>query len=116
MTKRIYIDVDGVLNAFEPDDSFKRSKITFNSTAYYVNLNPEHGKWLLDLALETDSELVWGTMWEDLANVHIGPVVGLPYLPVMPVKQLQYETPIRSVGQLKAYAVSRYAKSDTFVF
>lgn len=48
-----------------------------------VWLNPEHGPMLLAFAEKHDAELVWATTWEHDANVHIGPVIGLPELPVI---------------------------------
>jgi hypothetical protein len=44
-----------------------------------VWLNPTHGPALLDLPVE----LVWATTWEQEANEWIGPVLGLPELPVV---------------------------------
>jgi hypothetical protein len=44
-------------------------------------LRPEYGGWLLALADRAD--LVWATSWEYSANWHIGPVIGLPELPVI---------------------------------
>lgn len=46
-----------------------------------VRLDPAHGPRLLELA--SLYELVWATTWGDDANVHIGPVLGLPHLPVV---------------------------------
>ncbi|WP_236574566.1 hypothetical protein [Nocardiopsis sp. FR26] len=43
-----------------------------------VRLNPSHGPALLGLPVD----LVWGTTWEHDANKLIGPVIGLPELPV----------------------------------
>jgi hypothetical protein len=48
-----------------------------------VWLNPEHGPMLLAFAEKHDAELVWATTWEHDANIHIGPVIGLPELPVI---------------------------------
>ena len=52
---------------------FKRAK------PLRVWLNPAHGPALLDLPVE----LVWATTWEQEANEWIGPVLGLPALPVV---------------------------------
>ncbi|MEV7157255.1 hypothetical protein AB0N77_21950 [Streptomyces misionensis] len=44
-----------------------------------VWLNADHGAELLDLPYD----LVWATTWEDDSNRFIGPVIGLPALPVI---------------------------------
>lgn len=99
----LFLDVDGPLNPFaakptrRPDGyqthrmapqrwteaererlqaegrPFKRAK------PLRVWLNPAHGPALLDLPVE----LVWATTWEQEANEWIGPVLGLPALPVV---------------------------------
>lgn len=99
----LFLDVDGPLNPFaakptrRPDGyethrmtpqrwmeaererlcaegrPFKRAK------PLRVWLNPAHGPALLDLPVE----LVWATTWEQEANEWIGPVLGLPVLPVV---------------------------------
>ncbi|TDP29844.1 hypothetical protein [Nocardia ignorata] len=46
-----------------------------------VWLNPAHGPALL--ALADVFELVWATTWEHEANEFIGPLIGLPELPVV---------------------------------
>jgi hypothetical protein len=43
---------------------------------------------LLNLAEETGAELAWGTTWEHDANTFVGPVIGLPELPVEPLKRV----------------------------
>ncbi|MFA1551043.1 HAD domain-containing protein [Actinomadura chokoriensis] len=71
----LYLDIDGVLNPEMPDDRFTEHVIG----RLTVRVNPDHGPWLRDLA--TDYDLVWATTWEEHANVHIGPLLGLPPLP-----------------------------------
>jgi len=105
----IFIDVDGVLNPDSQRDGFTE----YNILDFTVYLNPVHGEWLLNLAKETNSELVWGTMWEDLANVHIASKIGLPQLPVMKIQQNRWG---ESTGASKAYSAKLYAKDRTFVF
>lgn len=81
----ILVDVDGVLNAI----SCQRVKscdchagwVRTRALGFPLLLNPAHGPALLNLAKETGSELAWGSTWENLANEHIGPVIGLPELP-----------------------------------
>lgn len=48
-------------------------------TPLRVWLNPEHGPALASLPFD----LVWATTWEHEANDYIGPVLGLPRLPVI---------------------------------
>lgn len=48
-----------------------------------VWLNPAHGPMLTALADAGLVELVWATAWNELANKLIGPVIGLPELPVI---------------------------------
>lgn len=89
----ILIDVDGVL---DPEVTSKqRSHLIYHhgwqQRSVYVDgrrirslLNPAHGKRLRDLAKDTGAELAWGTTWNEWANIHIGPRLGLPKLPVAP--------------------------------
>ncbi|MGW6914585.1 HAD domain-containing protein [Kitasatospora sp. NPDC054939] len=46
---------------------------------YTVLLSARHGAWLHELA--ATYELVWATTWEEHANTHIAPAIGLPDLP-----------------------------------
>lgn len=48
-----------------------------------VWLRPDHGAMLLGLARDIGFELVWATTWQRDANTMIGPVIGLPELPVV---------------------------------
>lgn len=74
----LYLDIDGVLNPLSPDPvQFTEHTID----ALTVNLSPEHGAWLKELA--ECYELVWATTWEHHANEHVGPLLGLPELPVV---------------------------------
>jgi hypothetical protein len=80
MTKPLlFLDVDGVLNPVcpHPDADFD----THTIFGYAVLLSARHGDWLRQLA--DRYELVWATTWEDNANEHIGPALGLPPLPVV---------------------------------
>jgi hypothetical protein len=70
----LLVDVDGVLNALGDPVRARLGK-------FGVSLNPEHGPWLL--AFADRMTLTWATMWEHDANRLVGPVVGLPELPVV---------------------------------
>lgn len=97
----LLIDVDGVLNpnpmhsgsvplAFE-GQGFEIHRIRpdgFYNT-FNVGLTPKHGEWLL--AMTDVFRLGWATSWEHDANVHIGPKVGLPELPVAEVGNRGYK-------------------------
>lgn len=91
----VLIDVDGVLNpAFS---SKKRSRLAYHDgwistwghvdgDRYRLFLNPEHGRQLRKLANDTGAELAWGTTWAEHANYEVGPLIGLPVLPVATVR------------------------------
>lgn len=86
----LLIDVDGVLNPIGRRvlPGFTRHMIEVEGNTFPVDLNPDHGKWFE--ALAEKFELVWATTWEDHANDHIGPKVGIPELPVIHLDD--YET------------------------
>ena len=105
MTKPlVLIDVDGVLNAIscqrvdscECHPGWLRRK----ALGFPLLLNPAHGPWLLELAETTGAELVWGSTWESLANEHIGPAIGLPELPwvPMPPRKFSGHRDLKAVG------------------
>lgn len=107
----IFVDVDGVL--FPITENPPKGYESFMITPYKeVIVNPAHGKWLLDLAAETDSELVWCTFWEDKANEYIAPLVGLPELPVAKIIPWKmYSSP----GSWKAWTAKHYADKRRWV-
>lgn len=74
----LYLDVDGVLNPASPSGG-DFAEHSFG--ALTVRLSPRHGAWLRELA--DRYELVWATTWEDHANEHLAPLLGLPELPVV---------------------------------
>ncbi|MEV7780563.1 HAD domain-containing protein [Kitasatospora sp. NPDC088351] len=75
----LFLDVDGVLNPVcpGPENDFD----THTLLGYSVLLSARHGEWLRELA--GTYELVWATTWEEKANIHIAPAIGLPRLPVV---------------------------------
>ena len=88
----LLIDVDGPLNPFAAKPTRRPEGYTTHRLApkgcnprkpYRVWLNPGHGRMLLDFAETAGVELVWCTTWEHDANKMIGPVIGLPVLPVI---------------------------------
>jgi hypothetical protein len=88
----ILLDVDGPLNPYDANPNRRplgyttirvRPSMWSGHQPLRVWLNPGHGALLIELAQEFDAELVWATTWEHDANEFIGPVIGLPELPVI---------------------------------
>ena len=112
------VDVDGVLNrcdwrAREAPAGWLDAKVL----GFRIRHNPGHGAALLAVAERTGAELAWCTTWEQLANDHIRHLVGLPELPVVPMKPgkagLRFGER-RSVGVTKAMAMAAYAGDRPF--
>lgn len=82
----VLLDVDGVLNPFRrPSSRFARHECVVDGCSYQVLLDVRHGEELLSLSEDTGAELVWATTWEENANEEIGPLIGLPRMPVIKV-------------------------------
>ena len=93
MRPLLLLDVDGVLN---PDFSVKQMNkrqrtepwkrqqvwVEKDRKTYTLFLNENHGPKLLTVAYGTGAELAWATTWNEDANKYVGPVLGLPELPV----------------------------------
>lgn len=85
----LFLDVDGPLNPFRAEhadlsDSYVAHPMRPTgweppARPLRVRLNPKHGEALLALPYD----LVWATTWEEDANTMIGPLLGLPELPVV---------------------------------
>jgi len=73
----LFLDVDGPLLPF--DDGSRGERSGAEATAHWVRLDPQMGLRLAALPCD----LVWATTWEDEANAHIAPRIGLPQLPVV---------------------------------
>jgi hypothetical protein len=92
----LLVDVDGVLN---PEFTAKERRRKCYHDGWLARsgyqegrrfplfLNPAHGPALWALAEQTGAELAWATTWNDNANAWVGPVLGLPTLPVAPAKR-----------------------------
>lgn len=87
---KILIDVDGVLNFDRSNDYSFDSEATIDGVTYPLRLDKRHGQWLLELAEDTKSDLMWATTWLELANIHIGPKIGLPELPYVDFGHRRY--------------------------
>jgi hypothetical protein len=120
------VDVDGVLNAMSrgaPPEGWRDGR----ALGFRIRYNPGHGAKLLAVAEETGAELVWCTTWEELANEHIAPLVGLPELPWVPMEPgrdavvsaspdsgQRAGTHYHSLGDTKAAAMCAYASDRPF--
>jgi hypothetical protein len=110
----ILLDVDGVLNPIvRPGLEWQRHKAAAGSGSFNVWLNPAHGPALLALAEQTGAELVWATTWEYDANRSIGPLIGLPELPVIEVTKGDVEPPGCCS---KTPPVAEYVRNRPFVW
>ena len=91
----VLLDIDGVLN---PDFSAAvRGRLTSRGGwvgrwcdlpegRFRLFVNPRHGQWLRELVRETGVQLAWATTWQDAANDYVRPLLGLPLLPVAPMR------------------------------
>ncbi|KAB8167993.1 hypothetical protein FH609_010750 [Streptomyces sp. 3MP-14] len=76
------MDVDGVLNPYAAETCPEGYReFPFFPDEEPVRLCVDHGTWLASLAHHF--ELAWATGWEDEANEHIAPLLGLPVWPVV---------------------------------
>lgn len=80
----LLLDVDGVINVFNGSQrGYIMHRATVGHGTFPLKIRTEMSVWLEKLS--EHFHLVWCTMWNDEANTHIGPVVGLPVLPYVPV-------------------------------
>jgi hypothetical protein len=115
----LFLDVDGVLNAFAArgiPDGWKLAQVKLPGFHHPLPIlyDPGIGAKLLQLAQDFDCELVWCTTWQDQANEHIAPLVGLPELPFIPLTPPKMHA---SVGQTKAFSIRSWLteKADHLV-
>lgn len=111
----LLLDVDGPLNPFaakptqrpEGYETHRPTPVGW-SKPLRLWLNPAHAPMLL--AVTDVVELVWATTWgeHDQANTVIGPLIGLPRLPVIDVGQHTYLAPRDRIW--KRDAVEGYAE------
>lgn len=119
MKPLLLLDVDGPLNPFAAKatrrpDGYETHRPTPAgwSKPIRVWLNPEHGPMLLRITNVVD--LTWATTWTDQANVAIGPMIGLPRLPVIQVKQPSWGDRGKHIWKLDA--VKEYVGNRSFAW
>lgn len=90
----ILVDIDGVLNVVASSaqrrrlrhhEGWRQQRVELPEGQFLLFWNPAVAPLLLQLAAETGAELAWGTTWEQDANLVVGPLMGLPELPFVPV-------------------------------
>lgn len=77
----LLIDVDGVLNAFNRNQSDRVYDI-FKVGPFTVRFRHELLDWLI--RLDQHYHLVWCTMWDERANSDLAPRLGIAELPYIP--------------------------------
>lgn len=111
----LLLDVDGPLNPHAAPldrrpDGYTTHRLRPTGWAdrrpLRVWLRPDHGASLLACVAELGCELVWCTTWNDDANRLVGPVIGLPELPVVDVGD-PHRDPTWKFGAVERYAGSR---------
>jgi len=106
----LLIDVDGVLNplARKSPPGFSEQRLA----GFLVRLSAQHGEWILSLERDHGFELVWATSWEHEANELIGPVIGLPQLPV-----IEFDNKLIGSGYTwKLPAIREYVANRSFAW
>lgn len=111
----LLLDVDGVLNPWKRGKGYRRFRATPEGITYRLWLNARHGRMLLDLAEQTGAELRWATYWCGHANGWIGPRVGLPSMPHVPIPPRPPGAD-ESLGEWKVKHVARWARGRPFVW
>ncbi|MFB4318900.1 HAD domain-containing protein [Actinomadura sp. 21ATH] len=116
-TPLVLLDVDGVLNPFQrPHRGYKRHRCSPNGITYRLWLDAGHGRMLLDLAGSAGAELAWASYWCDEANTWIGPRVGLPELPYVPIPRFPGIAGAGTLGAWKARHVAAWVERRPFVW
>lgn len=128
MSHLAFLDVDGVLNVLNAPKSethLLERRLHLGVGRYKVKLDSGHAALLKRLA-DAGFELVWGTIWEDYANIHLLEHLGLTKpLPVvtfssewhlappefLPPRRFSYQPYCQ-----KAPSVLRYAGNRPFVW
>lgn len=104
MTTRIYIDVDGVVNAFQTpathgDDDSEGVQEVYG---YWIRYSRNLVEKLNELHSREDVEFVWLTTWQNLAQEFLAPALGLSewqavlHKDAAPVAWTYYEAGVRN--------------------
>ncbi len=118
-TPVLFLDVDGVLNAFPrgtpPAGFIKGNATPFDTTGVYstpqyfqITYNPEIIARLLELHTSEQLTIIWATTWGRAANWSLSELLDLPGFDVLADPE---EQPYRSMGWhewWKAYAVRQF--------
>jgi len=119
----LLLDVDGPLNPWEANPNRRPAGYTTHrlrpegwknprKRPLRVWLKPDHGPALLALPFD----LVWCTTWIGEANTMIGPVLGLPELPVVEFDK-EWKLPTRGDGTyFKTHDVVTFACGRPFAW
>ncbi|MEV5574605.1 HAD domain-containing protein [Spirillospora sp. NPDC052269] len=111
------VDVDGVLNPFRrPHRRFRRHRVHPDGETVRIWLDARHGRMLRELAARTGAELAWATYWEDEANYWVGPRLGLPKLPYVPLPRFPGVAEGHSLGAWKARHVAAWTGDRAFIW
>ena len=106
----LLVDVDGVLAPFAfwsaPPGFVLHTVRAGSGREHNVWLNPVHGVWLHTLSEQF--ELVWATGWEHEAPRLLGPLLGLPAMPVIKFTQ----PPVFGVPLWKLQDVIEFAEDN----
>ncbi|MGK5557340.1 HAD domain-containing protein, partial [Actinomadura kijaniata] len=112
----LYLDVDGVLNPEHPAPGLTEHTVG----ALTIRVHPAHAAWLAELAPHYD--LTWATTWEEHANEHIAPLLGLPPLPYVAFREYEtrpddpYCPPLRIPQMYKWVPILRHANGRRFAW
>jgi hypothetical protein len=109
-TPYLLVDVDGVLAPFvfesAPAGFAMHTVQAASGRDHDVWLNPVHGDWLH--ALGEHFKLVWATGWEHEAPRLLGPLLGLPAMPVIEFSQPPvFGMPLWKLPDVDAYVADR---------
>lgn len=104
----IAVDVDGVLNAL----SVRPPAGWTSHEGGMLYVRPDLGPKLLALAAKHGAQLIWLTTWEGRANQVVGPIYGLPKLPVVSLRDNDWR---QSLGHVKATALRRWLRNKPSV-
>jgi hypothetical protein len=110
--KYIFLDIDGVLNVGRENSSnHKRFSAVVDDFKYTLYLSPDHGDQLISLTRDTNSTIVWSSMWEEHAN-RVGMLIGLPHLDNLFFPNIRFAD---DPSRVKVQAAQDYAKGQPFV-